>query len=65
MTKLGIAHQRGDLPETRAVHNEYHSFFSASTVSSQLTRTKMNYIHYKTSDDPESRIHQNWEETSA
>jgi hypothetical protein len=30
-----------------------------------LTSLKMNYIHYKTSDDPTVRNHQNWEETGA
>jgi hypothetical protein len=30
-----------------------------------LTGTKMNYIHYKTSDEIESKTHQNWEETGA
>jgi hypothetical protein len=30
-----------------------------------LTRTKMNYIHYKISDEIESKTHQNWEETGA
>jgi hypothetical protein len=34
-------------------------------VRQPLTYGKMNYIHYKTSDDPEGRIHQNWEETGA
>jgi hypothetical protein len=34
-------------------------------VRQPLTRTKMNYIHYKTSDDPESRIPSNWEEAAA
>lgn len=34
-------------------------------VRQPLTSLKMNYIHYKTNDDPKGRIRHNWEETGA
>jgi hypothetical protein len=44
----------------RSIMNIIHFF-----MRQPLTSLKMNYIHYKTSDDPKGRIHQNWEEIGA